>query len=122
MRRHRDHYNVAEPHHPVLRAIHVDLGGRAEHGDGRHEAGEQRQRHGQHAHLSVGEQELPRRLLLAAGAAVKQPDAGRDGQHEQEDGIVPAGEHRDAASHDMREESVASLPTSAGGRQRGQQW
>ena len=73
----RQHDGVAHPDHTVLRAVHVHFGGRAEHGDGGHEAGEQRQRHGQHAHVAAGMQEVLRRLLLSE-AAVEEADAERD--------------------------------------------
>ena len=89
-----DHDDVADPHHPVLSAIHVHLGRSPEHGDGRHEAGEQRQRHRQHAHLSTSHEKFLRRLLLASTDAVEDADPEGNGQHEKEDGIIPAGEHR----------------------------
>ena len=49
---------VGEHEGAVLRAEHVHLGGRAQEGDGRHEARDQTHRHGQGAHAPPAEQEL----------------------------------------------------------------
>ena len=79
---------VADPHHPVLRAEHVHLGRSAEDSDGRHEAGEHRQRHGQRAHAPVGHEELLRRVSFAADPGVVDADAGRNAQHQAEHDVV----------------------------------
>ena len=69
-----DHDDVADDYHRVLGAVDVHLCRDAEHRDGRHEAGEERQRHGQYSHLSSGHEELLRRLVLARSEAVEDAD------------------------------------------------
>ena len=49
---------VGEHEGAVLRAEDVHLGGRAQEGDGRHEAGHEGHRHGQGAHTAAAQQEL----------------------------------------------------------------
>ena len=48
--------------------------------------------HGNDAHTAIGQQELLRRLLLAASTAEENADGGRHGQHEGEDHVVPGHE------------------------------
>ena len=91
--RERNHDGVAEAHHPVLGAVDIHLGRRPQNHDGRHETSEQRQRHGQNAHLSTGHEEFLRRRLLAPTEAVEDADPEGNAQHEEEDGIIPSREH-----------------------------
>ena len=89
-----DHDDVADPQHTILSAEDIYIRRSPKYHDCRHGGSYYRQCHRQHAHVTVGHEQLHRRVLFASRAAVVQSNAGQDDQHENEDGLVPSCEHR----------------------------
>lgn len=90
------HKEVSDGKDAVYGPKTVDLGGAAQDGDRRHEAGGEGQRHWHGGHSSAAHQELLGGLLAAPREGVVDADGGRDEQHRGEHHVVPHHEGADA--------------------------
>lgn len=115
--RYQETQNIRAAYKPVLRAVGVDLGRRADDGHGRLEGGHERQREREALHLPISEQELLHGSLTPSGERVVQSDGHRGHQQQSKydivdrtEVLVSCGIHTDAPGMKMILESVRRDP------------